>query len=266
MFFRGKLGSVNIVAGMSRSRQCSDPRDKIFAILSLSTLDWPYSDIDYKKSVQDVFSDFSSKIPLQSLLHSLEDPSTRVTMGLPSWVPDYCVARYPLSWITKGGATIYSAGIQGECSFRRLDSQDSKILAVSGFVVDTVDAIGADYDEMTEGSGLLDSLRLLEENLGNGSAYEDIVEAFWRTLITDLLANSDRHPVSEIYGPSFRSASLHLITAHILKAEIRGSQLLSVKSLLESLLAKSKSHDLPTWDEVSNLVPCSHLITRKKQS
>ncbi|KAK7216986.1 hypothetical protein V2G26_004989 [Clonostachys chloroleuca] len=158
MFLRGKLGSVNIVAGMSRSRQCSDPRDKIFAILSLSTLDWPYSDIDYKKSVQDVFSDFSSKIPLQSLLHSLEDPSTRLD--------------------NKGGATIYSAGIQGECSFRRLDSQDSKILAVSGFVVDTVDAIGADYDEMTEGSGLLDSLRLLEENLGNGSAYEDIVEAF----------------------------------------------------------------------------------------
>ncbi|CAH0052378.1 unnamed protein product [Clonostachys solani] len=252
-FLRGKLHSIHVATRMSRSRQCSDPRDKIFAILGLSTFDWPVDDIDYKKSVQDVFLEFSSKSSLGPLLYSIEDPSTRVTMGLPSWVPDYCVDLYPVSWMTRGGS-IYSAGIQGECPLRRLDSQDNKILAVSGFVVDTVDAIGADYDEMTKGGGLLDSLELLEEKLDNGSTYEDIIEAFWRTLIADLPGNSNRHPSSKVYGPSFRSASLHLIAAQILKAEISGSQLLSVKSLLESLLAKSKSHDLPTWDDVSNLV------------
>ncbi|KAL2135714.1 hypothetical protein VTI74DRAFT_7231 [Chaetomium olivicolor] len=80
-----------------RLRQCTDPRDKIFGVLSLvkNWSRWKPIEADYSKNTLRVFRDFAAQM-LQSeyganallLARGLESRSKEL-LGLPSWMPDW---------------------------------------------------------------------------------------------------------------------------------------------------------------------------------
>ncbi|KAH6682171.1 heterokaryon incompatibility protein-domain-containing protein [Plectosphaerella plurivora] len=183
-------------------------------------------------------------------IHTLEDPSVRVTRGLPSWVPGYYVESTPPSWRDRGGSGAgYCAGNATERKIEKLPSDNTLILALSGFEEDVVDAVGASYDEIVHSGGILLSLELLLQRLVPASD-EDQIETFWRVLIANLPGNSNRPPKSDEFGPSFRALVLFLLASHISKDE---EQTEMAKSLAEKLNKATGSPHLPDWAEVLQL-------------
>ena len=84
-----------------RDGHCSDPRDKIFAILGLvNDMDTKPFIPDYSKPVVETFLDFAkyliseSKASLVDII--LESQSKTHLAGLPSWIPDWSVAQTSL--------------------------------------------------------------------------------------------------------------------------------------------------------------------------
>jgi Heterokaryon incompatibility protein (HET) len=87
---------INVLLS-ARNRACTDPRDKIFGMLSLVTdrASWPIIKADYSKDDVTVFTEIaaqmiSSDYGVRTLLlvQSL-DPESRNLAGLPTWVPDW---------------------------------------------------------------------------------------------------------------------------------------------------------------------------------
>jgi hypothetical protein len=81
-----------------RERQCSDPRDKVYAILGMQGNKAYENLIDYKLSKEDAYATtmaflLSRGLGVNSLLQ-VESPKRRITAeGLPSWVPDWSVQQ-----------------------------------------------------------------------------------------------------------------------------------------------------------------------------
>ena len=87
-----------IVLNDARSASCSDPRDKIFAVLSLAYEgDTRGIDVDYSKPAEAVFQDlvlhFTSIIQSLKILTHCELRDDTGGMKLPSWVPNWTVPR-----------------------------------------------------------------------------------------------------------------------------------------------------------------------------
>jgi hypothetical protein len=95
---QGDPGDIVDVLLSVRHRDCTDPRDKIFGILSLvqDWRSWPPIMADYSKNALQVFTEFaalmlhSSECGPKTLLlaRGAEFPSRPLT-GLPSWAPDW---------------------------------------------------------------------------------------------------------------------------------------------------------------------------------
>ena len=78
-------------------KECSDPRDRVYALLSISS-DGENMTVDYNKDILDVYTDvvrhyiehgYASRVLLHALLrHSGEEHN-----GWPSWIPNWCNTR-----------------------------------------------------------------------------------------------------------------------------------------------------------------------------
>lgn len=233
-----------------RGADCTDPRDKIYGLLGLLR-DRRGMTVDYTKATLDVYREFaSSQGPLACII-TMEDPSTRVTSGLPSWVPDYHVSHIPRSWRSRGGwGAGYCAGTAAGGKIEQLETSSPLILALSGFQADIVDAVGASYDETIYGDGIMQSLDLLLDRLPLLSSDGDKIEAFWRTLIANLPGNGNRPPQADQFGPSFRALVSFLVASSLSKDATR---LDSAKATIENLKHATTSPHLPDWSEIQRL-------------
>lgn len=140
-----------------RRFQASDPRDKVFALIGISSMAGAENRliIDYKMKVQDVFRaavlyiiQHDRSLDVLGLPQSIGEP---VTQDLPSWVPD----------LADSGIDIHSLGPQPgdekdnfcrwECSQdSRTDaivSKDEKSIAVSGTMVGLISRTGEVYQD-----------------------------------------------------------------------------------------------------------------------
>ena len=136
-YVAGVFDNLEHMLDRSRSASCSDPRDKIFAVLSLVRKDDTRGlDPDYSKPAEAVFQDvvlhYTSNLQsLKILTHcALRDDTGG--MRLPTWVPDWTVPRL--------GDTIR---LSASCLNLkpRVRYQDGKVLAATGVHVAVIDCV-----------------------------------------------------------------------------------------------------------------------------
>lgn len=129
---------------ITRYRDCQDPRDKVFSVLSLLS-DGLQAAIcpDYSQSVQTVYT--RAVMSYIQHLHDLQILSSccwRKQTGipnLPSWVPDWATA-YEMSYMGGFSAeeTDYNYTASGKTKAIASFSDDLRTLTVSGLYIDTV--------------------------------------------------------------------------------------------------------------------------------
>ena len=75
----------------TKSLKCQDPRDKVYALLSLCADIGTSLQADYTKSLLEVYTDVACKyVELKGKLHFFRDITSPTKIcGLPSWVPDW---------------------------------------------------------------------------------------------------------------------------------------------------------------------------------
>jgi hypothetical protein len=81
-----------------RERQCSDPRDKVYALLGMEGNKACENLIDYKLSKEEAYATIMTFLLIRgddfNSLLQVESPKRRLTAeGLPSWVPDWSVQQ-----------------------------------------------------------------------------------------------------------------------------------------------------------------------------
>ena len=100
--YRGTIADafshLDSVLDAARSASCSDPRDKIFAVLSLARESHTWGmDADYSKPAEAVFQDlvlhYTSNIQSLDILTHCELRDDTGGMELPTWVPNWTVPR-----------------------------------------------------------------------------------------------------------------------------------------------------------------------------
>ena len=125
---KGVFETLDMILEDTKSASCSDPRDKIFAVLSLARKDDTRGlDPDYAKSAEAVFQDlvlyYTFSLRSLDILTHCELRDETGGMNLPTWVPDWTMPRL--------SETIL---ISGSCrnSKPRVRYQDGKVLAATG--------------------------------------------------------------------------------------------------------------------------------------
>lgn len=202
--------------GLTRQFKCSDPRDHIFAICSLSSeqrgrqQSFP---IDYTQTVEETYRRFAawsiSETGSLRLLSLLTDHSRPSELSLPSWVPDLTRLDQANPLISYE-VTPYNAAADTSSIIRL--SQNDGVLHIWGKSIDRVHILGTSFEDTKLPPGttlptLLDSnraTRLRQQQLwflecqniamGNDAAMSpERFEEFWRTLLCDAKGLPDTH-------------------------------------------------------------------------
>ena len=136
-YVAGVFDNLDHILERSRSASCSDPRDKIFAVLSLARKDDTHGlDPDYSKPAEAVFQDlvlhYAFNLQSLNILTQCELRDDTGGMKLPTWVPDWTVPR-----LSK------TVGFSVCClnSKSRVRYQDGKVLAATGVPVAVVGCV-----------------------------------------------------------------------------------------------------------------------------
>ena len=127
-YVAGALDKLNYMLENARFASCSDPRDKIFAVLSLAHKSETRGlDPDYSKPAEAVFQDLvlhhTSNLHSLGILTHCELRDDTNGMKLPTWVPDWSVPR--LSRTILNSASCLN-------SEPRVRYQDGRVLAATG--------------------------------------------------------------------------------------------------------------------------------------
>ncbi len=210
--------SINLESTLARfrTRDATDPRDKVFAILNIIPLDeWPGKP-DYTKNVVDVFTDVvkyiickSNKLKilrscerLKNIIgrqdHFREEYQARPIVDLPSWATDWSMARLTAPLL--GGYT-YDNELQSERDEDYLASEDSdaqyelpaekNILTVEGICYDAIKYATSSIQYVVDmnQSAFFDQLEFVVKHIFKApQGYKNSItreEAIWRTLIAD---------------------------------------------------------------------------------
>lgn len=131
---RGGLSLLDLVAAHS-SKNATDPRDKIYAFVGLSSpgeIDFP---IDYSKPVREVYTDFVRyMVKLTADLEIITWQERDKRSDLPSWVPDWSMNHSHLWDYSSFTAAKNSKPM---ICFRN----DDRALFVKGLCIDTIETI-----------------------------------------------------------------------------------------------------------------------------
>ncbi|KAL8992232.1 MAG: hypothetical protein Q9169_007262 [Polycauliona sp. 2 TL-2023] len=175
-----------------RQFRSSDPRDKIYGLLSLANqratqeeekVSLTFISPDYTKTIPEVYTK-ATKILLDTskdllILSTVVDGTYKEIPGLPSWVPDYSVTTTTGIWC--GKPVGYSPALGME-SYWRVEEIGS-ILSIRASKIATVFKTGESKHEMTH---LNRGERLLNMVAGMDNAYtagQSKIEALWKTLV-----------------------------------------------------------------------------------
>ena len=157
-----KSDKLELVLNYARSASCSDPRDKIFAVLSLAYKSETRGiNPDYSKPAEAVFQDlvlhYTSNLRSLKILAQCELRDDTGGMKLPTWVPDWTVPR--LSETIRRSASCLN-------SEPRVRYQDGRVLAATGVHVAIIECLEtfpqlAGPDEYLSASEVEDAIRPL---------------------------------------------------------------------------------------------------------
>ena len=247
--------SLEHLLGISYYLECTDPRDKIVALLGLtSEQDQSIANIhiDYNQPVVDFYHDVTGIIMTTcrslKLLLLVVDSSLQQVQGLPSWVPDYSVgfgrpeyryAHFPtpsepidIQW-ERGSRSLQIPGhimdridILGE-SVAIKDSDPEKVLQ-SWF---TTAAQNSSADEWSWILSLAESENAIDKDLNQ----------FWRTMIGDML--EDQSPAPEDFKDRFAATIYRTFLSKSSSDQMWRRQF--VAALSQALQEEILQHDTP---------------------
>ena len=161
-YVAGVFDELHVILGDARSASCSDPRDKIFAVLSLAHEDDTRGlDADYSKPAEAIFQDlvlhFTSNLHALNILTQCELRDETRVMKLPTWVPDWTVPRLC--------ETINLPAFYPD-SKPRVRYQDGRVLAATGVHVALIKSVEtlpqpADPNDTLYQHEIVDAIRAL---------------------------------------------------------------------------------------------------------
>lgn len=215
--------SLTLLLSSMRRFKATDPRDKIYSLLGLlrdKNDSEPHSEVDndvirpdYSSSVDTIFRQVTKSLIKDesslALLSTVEDQGLRVTLNLPSWVPDYAVWQEVTVLGMPDNPHKYYAGGDGlPCLYDSDLDTSHDTLSLAGYEMDSVTEIGMCNDQRPGPEVLMSWLQLiatLPESYRDGEPRDDVI---WRTLIGNL--GGATHPAHADYARHFL-AFLHLL-------------------------------------------------------
>ena len=223
--------SLTLLLSSMRRSKATEPRDKIYSLLGLLR-DEEDSEIhgkvakniirpDYSLSVDTIFRQVTKSLIKHesslALLSIVEDASLRVTLNLPSWVPDYAVwQEVTILGMPDNPHKYYAGGDEPPCLYNSDFDTNHDTLSLIGYEMDSVIEVGICNDHRStyycKPEILMSWLKMIEtlpDSYGDGESRNDVI---WRTLIGNV--GGTTHPAHVDYARHFL-AFLH----HILKDE-----------------------------------------------
>ena len=212
--------SLTLLLSSMRRFKATDPRDKIYSLLGLARNKKdpePHGKVnnnvirpDYSSSVDTIFRQVTKSLIKHessvTLLSTVEDASLRVTLNLPSWVPDYAVWQEVTILGMPDNPHKYCAG--GDQPLSLYDSEldtNHDTLSLAGYEVDSLVEIGMCNDDKSgenrEPEILMSWFQLiakLPESYCNGEPRDDVI---WRTFIGNV--GGITHPAHVDYARHF---------------------------------------------------------------
>ncbi|KAL6705175.1 hypothetical protein ACN47E_007280 [Coniothyrium glycines] len=199
-----------------RPLEASDKRDKIFAVLGL-TSNWqgkPSMEPDYSKSpavtyLQTTIDNIQRSKTLSVLAGDLEDMLNRRRLdGIPSWVMDWSLRCLPIEIERINTLRMYNAhgdrtgAVRIHKAFSTNKETDTSntaakvysVLEVEAVYIDTISAVGevSRHTQISETCAVIRDCRMMtreyEERFGLYPTGESYTDAYWRTFIGDILA------------------------------------------------------------------------------
>lgn len=185
---------------MSSAFQATDPRDKIFAWLGAAKHrgddDEDDDDLiipDYRASVQDVFMRATQAMIQRdksiNILYRVQDRSSHLTPGLPSWVPDYVLNAYDPSvasmpMVMFARPTVYTASGSTTAYVHWPLAADPSCMATRAYHVDTITRLTGLYD--LAHCGRTDwEWSAFASSLATYPTGEELASVFWRTCVAN---------------------------------------------------------------------------------
>ncbi|KIX92053.1 uncharacterized protein Z520_12207 [Fonsecaea multimorphosa CBS 102226] len=221
--------SLRVLLDTHRYTAATDPRDKVYAFLSLSNAAKSSPEKrdeikpNYQTPVRQVYTEAACTLIRSTrnlnLLSHVQDRSLTKVKGLPSWVPDYSVplSPYPLEF---RGKCNWSAC--GNLKWRPPSDQTTLLrglLPVQGFHIDTIAEKAIMPHEATDAGEPWASIVDLVFHLPNPYSVPSIrgapisrLDVLWRTLTTNTY--SRQHPAPSECGALFIDYILNLQIRH----------------------------------------------------
>jgi hypothetical protein len=191
---------------MCQRFQATNPRDKIFGLLGIST-DSKLLALtpDYNASVQEVYTTWTRHLLLNGaplVLHIAGTGFSRKLGDLPSWVPDWSSIPKRESFGMAARAEFRAAG---DSIMKVLPTQDPKSIIVEARHVATVSMVfppchlqGLTQNAAEQGKQwvrLLNWLSSIRQSTFTDTHYVDQDDAYWRTLIANITERGDAAPL-----------------------------------------------------------------------
>ena len=190
------------------SYNSTDPRDKIYALMSLASDGFNHAlDPDYTVSTRDLFIRSSCELMKRHgssllLLHAAGIGYPRLIDSLPSWVPDFSLTRgggYISNLLTSQG---YRAS--GDSHADICPNLDSNRLTSKGVIVDRIRALSSMPKDNASYLPWINSIATMIGSLDTTSTGDITThELFWRTIIADRTHNL--HPAPVEYAQYYES-------------------------------------------------------------
>ncbi|KAL8829021.1 MAG: hypothetical protein Q9170_006349 [Blastenia crenularia] len=233
-----------------RSWRCTDPRDKIFALIGIvdrtsatvGCLKQHSLVADYSKPVQEVYRE-STQTVLQStqrldLLLMAPDPPERRYHELPSWVKDYSVTG-PIPLTLYGyeqDVVSHFDAAKGHKNANLSFEGEGRLLRIKGLSLGRISDVGETVDEWGETHSFEASATLAmkcDETYINGQSR---LEALWRTIVTDQTRNDHPAPtkVGSLLFQYLRALFRHAIFLQLVTSAENAKEGEQIQTTLES--------------------------------
>lgn len=172
----------------------TNPRDKLYALIPTSIDGGDLLDVDYSRSVEDVYIDATCSILKRdgnlNFLGHCTGPSEESSLALPSWVPDWTVKVVPDHFYKRSpSGRLYSACAELPADFHV--NRDEKTLNCSGWTFDIVKSVTGSSGDMRSSAEIVEiwtAWFTIQEFAGGHltSPYtQSVEEVLLRTVVAD---------------------------------------------------------------------------------